>query len=302
MKKLFVLLLLMTAFHAYAQIKPADKAVLQSMQDSLKYYSTQMIRAVDPSTRFYADSVFIKKFVQALKVSNSFYYPFDSVKTISKLYAPDSSFRIYTWQLEKDESYFRQYGAIQMHTADGSLKLFPLFDQSDYSSFPTDSVRTNRNWIGAIYYQMVMKEFNGKKYYTLIGLDDNDFASTRKWIEVLYFDSNGQPVFGGDFFVYKKEANKPEPPVARFCLEFKKDANARLNYDKQLDVIMFDHLVSESADESNKYNLIPNGDYEGFKWSNGKWVHVPNILPGQQNNTVPVPKPLRDDNGNPLNN
>ncbi|CAN5140075.1 hypothetical protein BH11BAC6_BH11BAC6_16010 [soil metagenome] len=299
MKKLFALLALMNAFHALAQIKPADAATLGSMQDSLKIYSTQMIRATEASARFYADSVFIKKFVQALKITNSFYYPFDSVKTISKLYAPDSSFRIYTWQLEKDESYFRQYGAIQMRTSDGSLNLFPLFDQSDYASVPTDSVRSNRNWIGAIYYQVVLKEFNGRKYYTLIGLDDNDFSSTRKWIEVLQFDNAGQPVFGGNFFTYKSEANKPDPPVARFCLEFKKDANAKLNYDQQLDLIIFDHLVSETADENNKYNLIPNGDYEGFKWSNGKWVHMPNVFPEQQSNQVPVPRPLKDDDGNP---
>lgn len=280
-----------------------DSRILRGMEDSLKLYSKQMVFAQDASTRFYADSVFIKKFVQALKVPGSFSYPFDSVKTVSKLYPPDSSFRIYTWQIQKDESYFRQYGAIQMRSADGTLNLFPLFDQSDYASIPTDSVRTNKNWIGAIYYQVVMKEFNGRKYYTLIGLDDNDFTSTKKWIEVLYFDANGQPVFGGDFFVYKNEPNKPAPPVARFCLEFKKDAKARLNYDKELDLIIFDHLVSELPGDDSKYNLISDGDYEGFKWSNGRWIHVVKIFAEQKlkDGQAPVPVPFLDDSGKPIN-
>ena len=162
-KLVSILLLFSFAVQAHAQLKPQDEKMLHGMEDSLKVWSKQMVMAQDASTRFYADSIFIKKFVQALKVPGSFHYPFDSVKTVSKLYAPDSSFRIYTWEIQKDESYFRQYGAIQMHTKDGSLKLFPLFDQSDYSVIPTDSVRSNRNWIGAIYYQILMKEFNGKK-------------------------------------------------------------------------------------------------------------------------------------------
>lgn len=287
----------------FVQAQSAEnKKLLNSLEDSLGIYSKQMVMAQEASQRFYADSVFIKKFVQALKVPNSFYYPFDSIKTISKLYAPDSSFRIYTWEIQKDESYFRQYGALQMQTKDGSLKLFPLFDGSDYSVNPTDSVRNNKNWIGAIYYQIIMKEFNGRKYYTLLGLDDNDFVSTRKWIEVLYFDANDQPVFGGDFFVYKNEPNKPELPVARFCLEFKKDGKARLNYDQQIDVIAFDHLVSETGNMQYKYDLIPDGDYEGFKWSNGKWIHVSKIFAEQKlkDGQAPVPVPFRDDQGNPL--
>lgn len=297
------LLLFFLFFFCVVVTKAQDtKKVLAGMEDSLNYYSRQMVMAQDASARFYADSVFIKKFVQALKVPNSFSYPFDSVKTVSKLYAPDSAFRIYTWEIQKDESYFRQYGALQMQTKDGSLKLFPLFDGSDYSVVPTDSVRTNRNWIGAIYYQIVMKEYNGKKYYTLLGLDDNDFTSTRKWIEVLHFDSNGQPVFGGDFFIYKNEPNKPENPVARFCLEFKKDGKARLNYDAALDAIVFDHLVSETGNTQYKYDFIPDGDYEGFKWNNGKWVHVSKLFAEQnlKDGQAPVPVPFRDDNGNPL--
>jgi len=303
MKFFLVLLISFIAINVNAQLTAANAKVLRSMEDTLQVYSKQMVTAQEPSARFYADSVFIKRFVQALKVPGSFYYPFDSVKTVSKLYAPDSSFRIYTWEIEKDESYFRQFGAIQMYTKDGTLKLFPLFDQSDYAAIPTDSVRTNQNWIGAIYYQVVMKEYNGRKYYTLLGLDDNDFTSTRKWIEVLYFNEAGLPVFGGSFFTYKDEQNKPQQPVARFCLEFKKDGKARLNYDKELDLIIFDHLVSETASDNSKYSLIPDGDYEGFKWSNGKWIHISKVFEEQKlkDGQAPVPAPYLDDDGKPIN-
>ena len=188
-----------------------------------------------------------------------------------------------------------------MKTKDGSLKLFPLFDVSDYATTPTDSVRTNRNWIGAIYYKIILKEYKGKKYYTLFGYDDNDFSSTRKWLEILTFNQKGEPVFGGNYFDYKNDELKPPQPVARFLLEYEKDARARLVYDPDMDMIVFDHLISESNEPQKKFTLIPDGDYEGFKWQNGKWEHIDKIFnQALKDGEAPRPKPLFDDKGSSL--
>ncbi|WP_457832243.1 hypothetical protein, partial [Staphylococcus aureus] len=73
---------------------------------------------------------------------------------------------------------------------------------SEFTDNPTDSVRTNENWIGALYYNIILKEYNGKKYYTLLGYDENDARTTRKWIEVLTFNADNKPIFGGKFFTY----------------------------------------------------------------------------------------------------
>ena len=297
---LFAFLLICLSSRAQ-QLSPADLASLKIQEDSLSYYAKNMIFDSFPENRFHYDSVFIRLLVKALKTPDSFEYPFDSVYTVSRLYAPDSSFRIFTWQLQRDESYYRQEGAIQMKTKDGSLKLFPLFDASDYTSVPTDSVRSNTNWIGAIYYKIVMKEFKGKKYYTLFGYDDNDFSSTRKWLEVLTFDANGQPVFGGNYFDYKNDELKPAQPVDRFLFEYEKDARARLVYDPEMDMIVFDHLISESNEPQKRFTLIPDGDYEAFKWQNGKWEHVEKVFDQKlQDGQAPRPKPVYDDKGNPL--
>lgn len=280
-----------------------DFAALKVQEDSLGYYSHAMLFDSFAENRFHYDSVFIRLFVKALRTPFSFEYPFDSIQTVSKLYAPDSAFRIFTWEIQRDQSYYRQEGAIQMKTKDGELKLFPLFDASDFSEVPTDSVRTNRNWIGAIYYNIVMKEFKGKKYYTLLGLDDNDFSTTRKWIEVLTFDANGKPVFGGNYFDYKDDELKAPQPVDRFMLEYEKDAKARMNYDADLDMIVFDHLISESNEPQKRYTLIPDGDYESFKWEDGKWEHVDKVFNQQlKDGQAPRPQPLFDEKGSSLKN
>jgi hypothetical protein len=303
MKRLFTILFFVSALQANAQkISNQDIKTLKQVEDSLQTYSRDMIFADEASARFNADSAFIKTLVRALKIPYSFSYSFDSIKTVSKIYSPDSTFRIFTWQIERDESYFRQFGAIQLQTKDGSLKLFPLYDESDYVANPIDSVRGNRNWIGSIYYNIVLREYKGKKYYTLLGFDDNDLVSTKKWIEVLTFDNNDQPVFGGKYFDYKEDSIKPAQPAYRFCLEYKKDARARMQYDPEMDMIVFDHLISESNEPNKKFTLIPDGDYEGFKWNNGKWVHVDNVFKRQKlkEGQAPLPEPFYDENGKPI--
>lgn len=260
----------------HAQKKtPASVQLLMQLEDNMRSYANDIVNAPETADRAIADSFFTRSLVQALKVPYSFSYPFDSLETISRLYAPDSSFRIITWQIMKDYSYYRQKGAIQYHTKDGSLKLVPLYDNSAFTDNPVDSVRNNREWIGAVYYNIVQKTFNNKNYYTLIGYDENDARSTKKWVEVLTFDEKNQPLFGGRFFNYPNDDIKPPQPAYRFCLEFKKDANGKLNYDPELDMITFAHLVSETGENSAKHTLVPYGSFEGFKWLNGQWKYVP---------------------------
>ena len=260
-----------------------------------------MIMDATSAKRFNADSVFVRMLVRSLRTANSFNYPFDSLTTVSRIYAPDSSFRIFSWQFTGDDDFYRQRGAIQMKTADGSLQLYPLFDMSDFTKAPQDSVRTPQNWIGAIYYAIVMKTFNNKKYYTLLGYDDNNIRTTKKWIDVLTFSEAGKPVFGGSYFSIRDTANKVKATFltpARFCLEYKKDGRARLNYDAEMDMIVYDHLVSESNEPDKTYTLVPDGDYQGFKWDNGRWTNIDKVFDFKlKDGEAPVPEPLKDDNG-----
>lgn len=268
---LFLFLLVITTLSVRAQ-------ELQQMEDELKPLAYAILNEDQFLDRFKADSAFTRGLVKALRTPHSFRYRFDSLITISQQYAPDSSFRIFTWQIQmEDMNHFRQKGAIQMRTNDGSLKLIPLFDASKFTEAPFDSVRTNQNWIGAVYYNIIQTTYNNRKYYTLFGYDENDARSSRKWMEVMTFDANGNPQFGGRYFNYREDDIKPKQPAFRFCLEYKKDANAKLNYDPELNMIVMAHLVSEEGDNKKKHTLVPYGTFEGFKWLGGKWVHQADI-------------------------
>jgi hypothetical protein len=203
---------------------------LKSKEDSLTAIGVKIINSTDLTERFRSDSLFTRTLVRALKIQYSFHYSFDSITTVSKIYSPDSLFRIFTWQVTIDENTQRRHGAIQMKTADGSLKLFPLIDRSIIIKNQLDTVTNNEWWIGAIYYKIVKKLYNNKPYYTLLGYDENTMRSTKKWIEVLHFDDKGLPQFGGQFFSFKQDSIKL-PTQSRFSIEFKKDGNGRIMYD-----------------------------------------------------------------------
>lgn len=267
---------------------------LRAGEDSMKYHSFNIITGRNASDRFRADSIFTRMLVRSLKINHSFSYPFDSLFTISKLYAPDSSFRIITWQMLINENVVRQHGAIQMKMPDGSLKLLPLIDKSDVTVNVEDSVGNNYGWMGAVYYKIIQTQYNGKNYYTLLGFDENNIRSDKKVIEVLRFENN-EPIFGGRYFNVPNDKLIAKNP-ARYIMEFKKEAGPRLTYDSDLKMIIMEHLISESNQPAKKYTLVGDGDYEGFKWAEGKWIYVNKVFNEvTPDGKAPVPEPLSED-------
>lgn len=277
----------------------ARKKEFRKREDSLKVFAYDIVNGESASGRFRSDSQFIRSLVRALKQPYSFYYPFDSLQTISRLYAPDSSFRIFTWQYKKDDFLFLQEGAIQMREPDGSLKLFPLFDASMFTGKPLDSVRTRRNWIGAIYYKIIEKSWEGKNYYTLLGFDDYSQTSNKKWMEVLTFSPEGEPMFGGPYFSFKDDSVHKAPQY-RFAIEYKKEAGTHFNYDPDMDMVVYDHLIPEGDQPDKKDTYIPDGDFEAFQWKNGQWLHVERQLFTYKlkDGQFPMEQKMLDDQGN----
>ena len=281
-----------------AQITPSDYSILQNKDDSLEMYAREIIQGRTSVERFSADSLFTRMLVGALRIKHSFEYPFDSMISISKIVPPDSSFRIFTWQLVINDNEIRPHGAIQMRTADGSLKLFPLIDKTDVTQNIDDTIANNFGWIGALYYKVIQTESFGKKVYTLLGYDENNINSNIKLIDILTFNEKGQPIFGGPFFSFQDNSLHGSD-IARYIMVYKKNASPRLTYDPNLGMIIYEHLISETGEPQKRWTYIPDGDYEGLVWRDGKWVHIEKVFrqktpEGQE----PVPQPLLDPNGN----
>jgi hypothetical protein len=71
-----------------------------------------------------------------------------------------------------------------------------------------------------------------------------------------------------------------------------------VDYIDDMEMILVDHLVSETDQPELKWTLIPDGDQEGFKWVNGKWQHIDKVFTFKlQDGQVPVTNPLFDNKG-----
>lgn len=252
----------------------SNKEKLNSIQDSLKEISFNMINDSIEPQRYNASYKLIKTLVSALKTPYSFEFSFDSLKSISIQNSPDQKFRIFTWHVMNNDGSYRYYGTIQMNTTNGQLQMFPLVDYSPTLKNPTDSVHSNNRWYGAQYYKIipVIKDVE-KPYYVLLGWKGNTVKSTKKLIEILSFKDGkayfGMPIFEGTSDYINKH---------RIIFEYSRRASMYLNYDNEENLIIFDHLAPPDPNLEGKFEFYgPDFSYDGFKFIKGKWRLVSDL-------------------------
>lgn len=286
-------LLVSIALQAQKKSKPVEtlspEAIekLHSSEDTLAILAYAVVNDSISEMRFLACKSLIKALVNALKTENSFKYPFSRLKSVSILAPPDSSFRIFTWQLFVDDSTYRYYGAIQMNQPE--LKLHPLIDRSfEMPSTPDYDQHTPDRWYGALYYNLFPFDTREGRKYLLFGFDGFTFFEKRKLIDVLSFDKEGNPVFGSEVFDYPKKQG-----IKRLVLEYTSEASVRLNWDQVYQAVLFDNLIPYPNPYTGGIMNIPDGSYSGFKLDKGRWEFIDKLF-DQVQEEAPRPEPVLD--------
>lgn len=288
-----------------------DIAVLEKKMQRLGY---QLLGDTSHDNRVKGAREFIKVLVEALKIENSFHYRFDSLPYLAKIYSPDSSFRIFTFQVILKNYTYKHYGAIQLNSK--SLKLIPFKDYSDTFNMTPQGILTNKNWLGAVYYRCFMKYVEKKPLFFLIGYDQNDALSDKKYIEPMRIIGDTMAVFGYPIFEKPKAISGPPPRLIidpktgkplkvdkpmpmntlnRVMIEYRKGGTAVIKYDPDKERILIDHIVSEDKKYTDVgYMKMPDGTYEGYEWKNNKFVWKENITVAEKDVNIkeyrPVPK------------
>jgi hypothetical protein len=296
MKKTIIglsILLFGLSISSTAQLSKDSKINLDEKQDSLIKIGYAMLNDTNPGKRIDALHKFIPILTRALKIDESFYYPFDSLTCISSLYAPDSTFRILSWQLYLGKGMYRYYGTIQMQS--DKLKMFPLFDTSDSMTYHIQDTLNQECWLGQLYYKIIKTYALGRNCYILFGYDGYDLFGHRKIADVLWFNQ-GYPRFGLPIFKYKYKDGHTATSN-RIFLDYKFNAIASMNYDTTQHLIVYDH--TEPEDSSNiglGFTYVPDGTYEGFKYEGGFWNWVEKVFTFaiNENDNPPVPEPVFD--------
>ena len=273
----FVFVLCVCYKPAFSQgITPQDMDKFHVMEDSMVVCSDSMFDGFIPDDRVAYSEKFARQLVRALKIPNSYLYPFDKIKDkINIIYADDNNFRIFNWAIVPSLGTKRYYGAIQLPGE--KLKLYGLRDYTEQlGKGAEDSVLTNGKWFGAIYYRIIGQTVGGRKVYTLFGLNTSNQVSNKKVLEPLIIDERGVTM-GAPIFGVVSE-NMPQQRVNRFILEYKKQSQVTMNWDPEKQAIVFDKLVSQMNDPHRKYTFVPSGEYDGFRWGNDMWNYVRGLM------------------------
>lgn len=281
------------------QSNEVELDIMQAYEDSLFNLAAGIKDKILFQDRLKACYDFIPAVVTALKQPNSFYYDFENLDFISNVYAPDSTFRIMTWLMKINENNFRYFGALQLNSKE--LKMYPFFDLAEPLDDPWRSTVSLDKWYGCLYYNIVKQSYKGKDAYVLFGWDGNNLFSRKKIVDILSVNQEGQPTLGMPIFELNRDG-KGINTYNRLIFEYKSNATVTVNFDEDLDMIVFDHLVPEDGKAFGLYaTYIPDGTYEALKFEKGKFKYVEKVF-HQTQDEPPIPKPLFENKGDiPVN-
>lgn len=275
--RFFLIFIVCSGFHPlFAQQRPAvanNAGVLNKFQDSLQKVTNSLFESPTNAQRYEQNAKFIKTLVAALKTPGSFDFGFDSLKTISIVKSPDKAFRIFSWYVPTEEGTYRFFGTVQIATADGTLKLYPLLDDTEHFT-DNNQVTTNKQWYGARYYEIVPMEVKGKKTaYILLGWKGNNLKTSKKVIEVLSFEADhirfGKPVF---------QDSKNQPAKNRIVFEYNKLNSMTLRFDRNEKMIVFDHLAPYDPNMAGNFEYYASdSSFDGYKQMGDKMKLAENI-------------------------
>lgn len=281
-----LLLLVLLSVDIHAQV-----AGFRKEEDSLRALGKRMYASGSDSSRLAANARFSEFLQEVLLKPGIYKWPFDSLRDIGCLKAPDGSFRIFNWNLPLKNRSFRYYGYILFPEKVGKTnRLIVLTDKSDSIADAANQILPASRWYGALYYS-ILKNVNKKQViYTLLAWDGYSARSSRKIIDVLTFDSEGMPRFGLPVF---KTADGIK---SRVIFEYAGNAVMTLRYDnqflvtgqrsdgqpktKKMGMIVVDRLVPIDPRMKGQYQYyVPAGDtYDAYIFDRGYWRLAEDVI------------------------
>jgi len=273
MKKILLLAFLCLTFSLFAQqkvstdtvtkvpvksFKKISPALLKKEQEIKKLFNKITETDAHDSARMAINEQIRVKMAEALKDSDSFFYAFDSLKYLGKVYSDDYNIRIYTWCCELEDFSYKFYGFIQDFDNDA---IYPLVVRDKpYIPKENDQIGVN-NWYGALYYKAINVSDKKSKEpkYILLGWNQTNLKTKNKIMEVLSIEDEkallGSKIFKG----YKGRA-------CRMVLSYCADLGITLNYDEKEKRFIFDHLTPLSDEKDNPLGCNgPDMSYDSLK-------------------------------------
>lgn len=195
-----------------------------------------------------------------------FIHRFDNLRTLGQITSPDSLLKILTWNLFLGDGTNKYHlYIIRRSNAQEKCRIYDLSGQFREEPVSTDTIYSESDWYGALYYEAKPFSDKGRTVYVLLGIDFGNSFITRKMIEVLSFKDDGSLVFGQEWFV------TDEMRKSRVVIEYGSSAVASMRFVND-STIAFDHLVPVSPEHKNdRRYYVPDYSYDAWIFKNGFW-------------------------------
>jgi hypothetical protein len=295
-------LLLCTIVCAQETLKLEDRSLpvinlmapLAAVEKQLMPVAEYVLRGREFDRKLDANELLKKTLMAQLKKSESYDYKFDSLKTISRIYPADNSFRIFTWVLRDPSGNSTYHGLVQRRVVrpdkTTEIVVIPLDDRVDMMQDIETARLSNDQWMGALYYKPRNTDFgvltytgasyrvdgfsgNTKmekaNYYVVLGLNEHNRESNYKIIDVISFDPRypNKVFFGAPIFYFSPV------PRSRVVFKYADNATFTLNYmpvmegKKQTNMIVFDHIGEAKLQRPQSlYDYGADGSTDGLKF------------------------------------
>ncbi len=191
-------------------------------------------------------------------------HSFKGLKYLGQVAYGNFPCKIINWNLLLKDSKSRYYCYIINRSGKKNL-LCRLEGTYHEEPVRTDTVYSEMDWYGALYYDLRPARKDNQTYLVLLGIDYGNPAVTRKIIDILSFTPDGRAVFGKKLFA------SGDGTKYREVLEYSTGAVISLKFlsDK---FIVFDHLVPVSPElKGQKEYYGPDFSYDSYNLEKGIW-------------------------------
>lgn len=199
-----------------------------------------------------------------------FTHKFVNLKYLGQIATENSQLKILTWNMLLDSA-ASKYICYFIHRSAKKNSVRKLEKTYSRESVRSDTVYSERDWYGALYYDMRSFGKGNKIHWVLLGIDYGNPSITRKIIDVVSFSPDGTILFGKKIFV------SGEMTKFREVLEYRSDAVISLKFTSQKSIV-FDHLVPVSpAFKGNREYYGPDFSYDAYNLERGVWKLETNV-------------------------
>ena len=210
---------------------------------------------------------------RCLKNSESFTYSFDSISNfMTTKKSSVGTFRLFNWNIELKNQTQHYECLILKKDQKENFNVIELYSKKRSNDDIEYQVLNDKNWKGALYFDIIPIKKNNKTIYTLLGWDGNNMYSNIKIIETLSFAKKNKIQFGVPIFSYSDGKVK-----RRVVFQYNKKSYMSLKHIliKKEHYLVFDHLTPTSPhlkDFPDWY--VTDLSFDAFKWENNKWNYI----------------------------